>query len=62
MSHFSDKYHRLYLMGVSIIFVFLYHLGAFTLQFDEVNLNIVNNLFGRGDFGAMSFSFYLHMV
>ena len=57
MSHFSDKYHRPYFMGLAIIFVFLYHIWSFTANYDGVDIRIVKNLFGYGQFGVDIFFF-----
>ena len=55
--HFSDKYHRPYLMGISIILVFLFHLGLFIRRYDGVELHLLNNFFGKGHFGVDVFLF-----
>lgn len=56
-SHFSDKYHRPYLMGVSIIIVFLFHIWSFALRYHNVEIPIMGSFFGCGYFGVDIFFF-----
>jgi len=56
-AHFSDQNHRPYLMGFSIIVVFIYHIWLFPLRYDGYDIPLIGHLFGNGYFGVDIFLF-----
>lgn len=56
-THFSDQYHRPYLMGFSIVIIFIFHIWSFALIYDNFNIPIMGNIFECGYFGVDIFFF-----
>lgn len=56
-AHFSDQYHRPYLMGFGIIMVFIYHIWLFPLRYDDFDIPLIGNFFGNGYLGVDIFFF-----
>lgn len=55
--HFSDSYHRPYFMGISILVIFMMHLGYSLNYYVGLDSGVIYNFFGHGDFGVDVFFF-----